>query len=354
EAALANQIEGWLYQMEPVQYACLGCDHCYAGAATNSFSQAFPDVPDAFSLTCAFEVKPGRWPIVPGEYALLDADFGPIAVSTLASLELPDHIAAMHPAGLAIVGKTETENIGLDKVVKNVVANQALRCLIVAGKEAEGHYPGQTLLALSQNGVDEKLRVIGSRGKRPVLRNVSREEIEAFRQQVLVVDMIGCEDASAIAAKVAELAGALDDGCADASCACHGGHLVEQPVSIALVAAPQAGSCGCAGSCEDVGRTSATGVPVIQAHAPSNLQLDKAGYFVVIVQRERGVIVTEHYDYDNTLSGVIEGRDARSIYWTAIENAWVSELSHAAYLGKELAKAELALQTGGRYVQDGA
>ena len=39
---------------------------------------------------------------------------------------------------------------------------------------------------------------------------------------------------------------------------------------------------------------------------------------------------------------------------TIIAKQWVSELSHAAYLGKELAKAELALQHGFKYVQDGA
>jgi tetrahydromethanopterin S-methyltransferase subunit A len=270
------------------------------------------------ALACAFEVKPGKWPTVPGDYVVLNGGPAPVAASTLASLELPGRVAALRLAGLAIVGKTETENIGLDKIIKNTVANPALRYLVVAGQDAHEHYPGQTLLALAQNGVDAKLRVIGSRGKRPVLRNVSHEEIEAFRQQVLVVDMIGCQDASVIASKVAELASALDDGCADASCACHSGDRAEQPVSIALSFAPHAPTCGCGGPCEDVGQTSAKGVRVIQAHAPSSVRLDKAGYFVVIVQRERAVIVTEHYDYDNALSGVIEGRDARSIYWTAI------------------------------------
>jgi tetrahydromethanopterin S-methyltransferase subunit A len=42
------------------------------------------------------------------------------------------------------------------------------------------------------------------------------------------------------------------------------------------------------------------------------------------------------------------------MYSTIIENGWVSQLSHAAYLGKELARAELALRLGGEYVQDGA
>ena len=32
---------------------------------------------------------------------------------------------------------------------------------------------------------------------------------------------------------------------------------------------------------------------------------------------------------------------------------WVTGLSHAAYLGKKLVKAELSLQHGFKYVQDG-
>jgi tetrahydromethanopterin S-methyltransferase subunit A len=352
--ALAGQIEGWAGELQPVKYACLGCDYCIAAAATNLFAQAFPNAIDGPVLSCAFEVKQGKWPGVPGEYLLLDIDLASVAVSTLGSLDLPEQVAALRPAGLALVGKTETENIGLDKIIKNAVTNPALRYLILAGRDAEGHFPGQTLLALSQNGVDDKLRVIGSRGKRPVLRNVTREEIEAFRQQVQVVDMIGCDDAAAIAARVAELAGESLDGCSDPACSCHTQPRAALPIAVGLSLAPVAESCGCDGSCREATTPGAAGVPVIQAQAPTDVALDKAGYFVVIVQRDRGIIVTEHYGYDNTLNGMIEGKDARSIYWTAIGNAWVSELSHAAYLGKELARAELALQTGGRYVQDGA
>jgi len=65
-------------------------------------------------------------------------------------------------------------------------------------------------------------------------------------------------------------------------------------------------------------------------------------------------IIAVHYAYDNTLRRIIEGKDARSIYRTVIENGWVTQLNHAAYLGKELTRAELSLRMGFRYVQDGA
>ena len=82
--------------------------------------------------------------------------------------------------------------------------------------------------------------------------------------------------------------------------------------------------------------------------------MDKAGYYVILPRLAQGNIIVEHYAYDNSLLRVIEGHDARSIYWTIIENGWVTQLSHAAYLGKELAKAELSLSMGADYVQDGA
>ena len=66
------------------------------------------------------------------------------------------------------------------------------------------------------------------------------------------------------------------------------------------------------------------------------------------------MINIEYYAYDNSLLQVIEGTTAQAIYKMIIKNGWVTELSHAAYLGKELVKAELSLQYGFKYVQDGA
>ena len=82
--------------------------------------------------------------------------------------------------------------------------------------------------------------------------------------------------------------------------------------------------------------------------------MDNAGYFVILPLADRQAINVEHYAYDDTLLHVSEGPTARALYQTIIAQQWVSELSHAAYLGKELAKAELALRHGLRYVQDGA
>jgi tetrahydromethanopterin S-methyltransferase subunit A len=323
-SALAENISVSLKKMRPIQYACLGCEYCYPAVAQNALSLAFPALSQATAdLSCEFRVHDEGWPSVVGEYFVLDPAT-PVAVSTLASIQLAEELAHRKPSGLAIVGKTETENIGIDKVIKNVVTSPTLRYLIVVGTDSKGHFAGQTLLALAENGIDEQGHVIGSTGKRPLLRNVSTPEIQAFREQVQVVDMIGCENPDEISARIEELSQQATTPCGCSEC---GG---KSPISISTT-------------------------PKIIATEPSEIvKMDKAGYFVIVPLADKGVINVEHYAYDNALLRVIEGTTARAIYNTIIDSGWVTELSHAAYLGQELVKAELSLQHGFKYVQDGA
>lgn len=87
---------------------------------------------------------------------------------------------------------------------------------------------------------------------------------------------------------------------------------------------------------------------------PDKVKMDRAGYFVILPKAEQGKILVEHYNYANQLLRIIQGDNARDIYWTIIENNWVGEMSHAAYLGKELTAAQLSMQMGFKYVQDKA
>lgn len=323
-SALAENISDSLKKMRPIKYTCLGCEYCYPAVAQNAFGQAFPSLSQAAEdLSCEFRVRDENWPPVVGEYFVVDKAAS-IAVSTLASTQLAEGLAQRKPSGLAIVGKTETENIGIDKVIKNVVTSPTIRYMIIAGTESKGHLTGKTFLALAENGVDENGRVIGSQGKRPVLRNVSATEIQAFREQVQVIDMIGCENPDEIIAEIEKLAQQVTAPCGCSEC---GG---KPPVTISTM-------------------------PKIIATEPSEVvTMDKAGYFVIVPIADKGIINVEYYAYDNSLLQVMEGTTARAIYKTIINNGWVTELSHAAYLGKELVKAELSLQHGFKYVQDGA
>jgi tetrahydromethanopterin S-methyltransferase subunit A len=268
-----------------------------------------------------FRAPAPTWPYVPGKYVVVDPR-APVAVATLGSVGLTRSVADASPRGLCIVGKVETENIGIEKIVQNVVANPAIRFLVCAGEEPPRHRSGATLLALFANGIDSTGRIVGSPGRRPTLRNATPAQVAIFRSQVEPVDMIGCVDVAAIAEKVRDLA--------------------ERMPSVRPLAQVPAGA-----------KTAAT--PLVVAGAappPDRVKLDRAGYFVIHAGESR--IVVEHYDYHERLLRSVEGRDARSIYWTLIANDWVTKLDHAAYLGKELARAEYCVKAGLEFVQDGA
>jgi tetrahydromethanopterin S-methyltransferase subunit A len=84
------------------------------------------------------------------------------------------------------------------------------------------------------------------------------------------------------------------------------------------------------------------------------VKLDPAGYFVVYPIAERGILHVEHYAYDNRLLHTLESASPRALYLKIIEEGWVSEMSHAAYLGKELIKADFSLRHGIPFLQDAA
>lgn len=317
-------VKTWLSQMKAVEYSCLGCKYCFGAEAANALAEAFP-ADDWPAPKAPNSSSKDAWPPEPGEYFSFPKSLGRcVAVSTLASTALPEILAKLKPAGLAVAGKTETENTGIDKLIKNTITNPAIRYLILAGAESGGHLSGRTLLALAENGVDDGMRVIGSPGKRPILKNATGAEAEAFRKQVRVVDMIGCGNARLIADKIAELA------------------------------KKKAPACNCAECAAQASPAAAPAVPRIKAGVPKTLKMDKAGYFVVIPAARTITIIVEHYGYDNKLLHVVEGKDAPSIYSDIIERGWLSELSHAAYLGRELARAELSMEHGFKYVQDKA
>jgi len=80
---------------------------------------------------------------------------------------------------------------------------------------------------------------------------------------------------------------------------------------------------------------------------------DRTGWFKVQVDRGAGEIVAAHYrPGEDEPSTMIRGVDAREVYQTIIRLKLISKLDHAAYLGKELEKAALALKLGRSYTQD--
>lgn len=296
---------------------CLGCKVCWPADAINAAS-ALVEMPAGAGCPVEPVVEREGWPPLPGTYTVLRAVAG-VAVCTLHSRELADDLARRRPDGLAIVGPMQTENLGIERLVENVLANPAIRVLVVAGAdtaEALGHYPGQSLLALAESGVDERMRIIGAKGRRPVLANLDRERVERFRAQVRLVDRRGVTDVDALADTIAELAAASPPPLADAW-------------------APR-------------------GVPTVVARNPGRLVPDPAGYVVIWPDAPRRRLVAEHFGNDGVLVRVIAGETAPAVLATLLAEGACSRLDHAGYLGRELARAEAALHGGPAYVQDRA
>lgn len=79
---------------------------------------------------------------------------------------------------------------------------------------------------------------------------------------------------------------------------------------------------------------------------------DPKGYFLIKLFPETGEIGVRYQDYAHEPRLDIYGKDAESIVQTVVREGLLSTLQHAAYLGHELHKAEVALRLGVAFVQD--
>lgn len=140
------------------------------------------------------------WPVINGDYVVGDPK------SCVAGATLASHIEdVLVDAGAAIAGPCKTENLGIEKMVANLISNPNIRFLILCGSEVQGHITGQSIEALHGNGVDpEKRKIIGATGAIPFIENVPDEAIERFQQQMEIVSMIDVENTDTIQSKVKE------------------------------------------------------------------------------------------------------------------------------------------------------
>jgi len=78
---------------------------------------------------------------------------------------------------------------------------------------------------------------------------------------------------------------------------------------------------------------------------------DKLGYFTIRIKNKK--ITAQHHLPDGRETGfVFRGDNSVELFRKILHENLVSRLDHAAYLGKELAMAELALRSGNKYVQE--
>ncbi|MBD2436028.1 DUF4346 domain-containing protein [Nostoc sp. FACHB-110] len=109
-----------------------------------------------------------------------------------------------------------------------------------------------------------------------------------------------------------------------------------------------------------------------------HIDLDPAGYFIIYLDRGEGLIYAKHFTniiderglavdpetgkvipakgkVERTNTTVFNGRTAKELSVKIFEQTQpcpVTQLDHAAYLGREFVRAEVALVTGHEYVQD--
>lgn len=138
------------------------------------------------------------WPPVSGDFEVKDPS-NCIAICTLGKKIEVD-------ADYAIIGTCKTENIGIERVIINIISNPNIRFLILSGPEIPGHLTGRSLRALYHNGVDRDTRkIIDAEGAIPYIENVPLEGIDQFRKQIELIEMINKNDPSIISAKATEL-----------------------------------------------------------------------------------------------------------------------------------------------------
>ena len=140
------------------------------------------------------------WPISKGDFISGDAN------SCVAVVTMGSHLdeKGLCDAGAAICGSCKTENLGLEKVIANVISDPNIRFIITCGTEVKGHLAGQTFKALHANGVKEG-RVVKAEGAIPFIENLKDDAIKRFQEQVKIVDIMETEDNAVIKAKIAEL-----------------------------------------------------------------------------------------------------------------------------------------------------
>ncbi len=241
----------------------------------------------------------------------------PVAICTLSSQELLKKLRESPIAQqVAMIGPLETENLGIERMLTTLLRAPRIRWLVLCGEEARGRYQGQALHALFEEGLNEDASIRGARSRRARLPGLSAAQVDAARRQVRLRDLLGTQDLDRISATVAECL-ADDPG----------------PFTEAL----------------ELPESEPIAVPEQKFRLKEH---DPAGFFVVLVDREAGRLLVEHYTADGVMGHRLAGPDAESVGGALTEWGLLTRLDHAAYMGRELAKAEAALRLGLAYRQD--
>jgi tetrahydromethanopterin S-methyltransferase subunit A len=137
------------------------------------------------------------YPTEEGRY-LRGNDFSPVAVAVVLIYDedkIPKDIELLVRAGVeagaALSGTIQTENIGVEKMICNIIGNPNIRYLILSGPESPGHSTGEAIMSLLKDGIDERKRIRNTTAPTPYLFNLPMEFIKRFRKQIVsVIDLL--------------------------------------------------------------------------------------------------------------------------------------------------------------------
>jgi len=139
---------------------------------------------------------PDGYPPEEGRY-LRGNDYSPVAVCAILNTfdfkipqRITDIVRISIETGAALAGTLQTENIGIEKIIANVVANPNIRYIVLCAVESPGHLCGEALISLMEKGVDETKKIMGTEAPTPYLYNLPVESIERFRKQVKLIDLL--------------------------------------------------------------------------------------------------------------------------------------------------------------------
>lgn len=103
---------------------------------------------------------------------------------------------------VAIYGRLKTENIGIEKIVANVISNPNIRFVVICGKDIRGHFSGRSLQCLHKHGISENHRIINAPGAIPFIENIDNDAIKRFQDQVEIIDLIGETDSKKLKTEI--------------------------------------------------------------------------------------------------------------------------------------------------------
>lgn len=83
-------------------------------------------------------------------------------------------------AGAELSGTLQTENIGIKKIICNVVANPNIRYLVLYGREVHQYQTGGTVKALFENWVNDKRTINDAPGRSAYLLNIPPQMVDRF------------------------------------------------------------------------------------------------------------------------------------------------------------------------------